>query len=205
MTNRQEEEARVLVEFALLRPEAIALWGTRRHPKSRAFLRRMGAPVIEIFDLVPDPFDQVIGFSNELAMRSLVEELLQSGRRRIAFVGNANDRDLSAAQRVEGWRMALHAAGVDTTGLLFEAEPSSISGEAGFRRIQESHIAIDSICCVNDLLAIGILGEFRRLGISVPGEIAVAGFGDFPFSEAFSSALTSVRLPKYTIGEAAGQ
>lgn len=205
MTNRQEEEARVLVEFALLRPEAIALWGTRRHPKSRAFLRRTGAPVIEIFDLVPDPFDQVIGFSNELAMRSLVEELLQSGRRRIAFVGNANDRDLSAAQRVEGWRMALHAAGVDTTGLLFEAEPRSISGEAGFRRIQESHIAIDSICCVNDLLAIGILGECRRLGISVPGEIAVAGFGDFPFSEAFSSALTSVRLPKYAIGEAAGQ
>lgn len=200
-----EEEARVLEEFARLRPEAIVLWGTRRHPKSRAFLRRMGAPVIEIFDLVADPFDQVIGFSNELAMRSMVEELLKSGRRRIAFVGNANDRDLSAAQRVDGWRMALQAAGIEPAGLLFEAEPSATGGEEIFRKITGSHIAIDAVCCVNDLLAIGILSECRRLKVSVPDQLAVAGFGDFPFSQAFAPSLTSVRLPRYAIGKAAGQ
>ena len=200
-----EEEARVLEEFARLRPEAIVLWGTRRHHKSRAFLRRMGAPVIEIFDLVPDPFDQVIGFSNELAMRTMVEALLRQGRRRIAFVGNANDLDLSAAQRVDGWRIALMAAGIDPAGLLFEAEPSATGGEEIFRKIIGAHVAIDAVCCVNDLLAIGILSECRRLKVSVPEQLAIAGFGDFPFSQAFAPALTSVRLPRYAIGKAAGQ
>ena len=201
----QEEEARVLEEFARLRPEAIVLWGTRRHPKSRAFLRRMGVPVIEIFDLVPDPFDQVIGFSNEFALRSLVEKLLAKGRRQIAFVGNANHRDLSAVQRMEGWRLALHEAGIDATDLLFEAEPSSSGGERIFREIRRSSVAIDAVCCVNDLVAIGILSECRRLGVSVPDQLAVAGFGDFSFSQAFSPSLTSVRLPRYAIGKATGQ
>lgn len=158
-----------------------------------------------IFDLVPDPFDQVIGFSNDAAMRALVDDMLRRGRKRIAFVGSANDRDLSAAQRLEGWRLALQAADADPVGLLFEAEPSATGGEAVFRKISASRLAIDAVCCVNDLLAIGILRECRRLGIAVPGQIAVAGFGDFPFSEAFSPALTSVRLPRYAIGKAAGQ
>ena len=35
----------------------------------------------------------MIGFSNELAMRSQVEHLLGRGRSRIAFVGNNNERD----------------------------------------------------------------------------------------------------------------
>ena len=201
----QSEEARVLEEFARLRPEAIVLWGTRRHAKSRAFLRRLGAPVIEIYDLVPDPFDQVIGFSNEQAMRAVVERLIAGGRTRIAFVGNANDRDLSSVQRADGWRMALQAAHIGADDLLFEAEASASGGEDVFRKITTAHVAIDAVCCANDLIGIGILSECRRLGVSVPGELAVAGFGDFPFSQMFAPSLTTVRLPRYAIGRVAGE
>jgi LacI family gluconate utilization system Gnt-I transcriptional repressor len=199
------EEARVLEDFVRLRPEAVVLWGTRRHPKSRALLRRLGVHVIEIFDLVPDPFDQVIGFSNELAMRALVERLLATGRSRIAFVGSTNERDVSSAQRADGWRTALRSAGVAPDGLLFEADGSTVGGELVLRTMVASGVAFDAVCCANDLIAIGILIECRRLGIAVPEQIAVAGFGDYPLAQAFDPPLTTLRLPRYAIGKMAGE
>ena len=199
------EEARVLEEFVRLRPEAVVLWGTRRHAKSRALLRRLGVPVMEIFDLVPDPFDQVIGFSNELAMRALVENMLARGRRRIAFVGSTNERDVSSAQRADGWRLALRSAGLASEGLMFEADGTTAGGEQVLRGMLEGGTAFDAVCCANDLLAVGILIECRRMGIPVPQRIAVAGFGDNPLAEAFDPSLSTVRLPRYAIGRVAGE
>ena len=199
------EEARVLEEFVRLRPEAVVLWGTRRHAKSRALLRRLGVPVMEIFDLVPDPFDQVIGFSNELAMRALVEHLLARGRTRIAFVGSTNERDVSSAQRADGWRMALRSAGIDPEGLMFEADGTTVGGEHALRTMVASGVVFDAVCCASDLLAVGILIECRRMGIAVPGQISVAGFGDNPLAQAFDPPLSTVRLPRYAIGKVAGE
>ena len=199
------EEARLLEEFVRLRPEAVVLWGTRRHARSRALLRRLGVPVMEVFDLVPDPFDQVIGFSNELAMRALVEHLLARGRSRIAFVGSTNERDMSSAQRADGWRMALRSAGVDPAGLMFEADGTTVGGEQVLRSMVASGVVFDAVCCASDLLAVGILIECRRMGIAVPGQIAVAGFGDNPLAQAFDPPLSTVRLPRYAIGKVAGE
>ena len=199
------EEARVLEEFVRLRPEAVVLWGTRRHAKSRALLRRVGVPVIEVFDLVPDPFDQVIGFSNELAMRALVEHLLATGRSRIAFVGSTNERDVSSAQRADGWRMALRSAGIAPDGLMFEADGTTVGGEQILRSMLASGVVFDAVCCANDLLAIGVLIECRRLGIAVPDRLSVAGFGDNPLARAFDPSLSTVRLPRYAIGKVAGE
>ncbi len=199
------EEARVLEEFLRLRPEAVVLWGTRRHPKSRALLRRLGVPVMEVYDLVPDPFDQVIGFSNELAMRALVDHLLARGRSRVAFVGSANERDVSSAQRADGWRMALRGQGLDPRGLMFEADGSTAGGEQVLRSMVSSKVDFDAVCCANDLLAVGVLIECRRMGIRVPAQIAVAGFGDNPLAHAFDPPLSTVRLPRYAIGKVAGE
>lgn len=199
------EEARVLEQFVRLRPEAVVLWGTRRHPKSRALLRRLGVPVMEVFDLVQDPFDQVIGFSNEAAMCALVDHLLDRGRSRIAFVGSSNERDVSSSQRADGWRRALRAAGIDPRGLMFEADGTTVGGEQALGGMVASGIAFDAVCCSNDLLAVGVLIECRRMGISVPGEIAVAGFGDNSLAQAFDPPLSTVRLPRYAIGKVAGE
>jgi len=199
------EEARLLEEFVRLRPEAVVLWGTRRHPKSRALLRRLGVPVMEVFDLVPDPFDQVIGFSNELAMRALVDHLLTRGRKRIAFLGSTNERDVGNAQRADGWRMALSNAGLEPDGLMFEADGTTEGGELAFRQMVASGVVVDAVCCVSDLLAIGVLIECRRMGITVPGQIAVGGFGDNPIAKAFDPPLSTIRLPRYAMGKVAGE
>jgi LacI family gluconate utilization system Gnt-I transcriptional repressor len=161
--------------------------------------------VIELFDLVPDPFDQVIGFSNELAMRALVDHLRSYGRRRIAFVGSTNERDMSNTQRADGWRIALRHAGLASDGLMVEADGTTVGGEQAFRQLVASGVEFDAVCCVNDLMAVGVLIECRRMGISVPQQLSVCGFGDNPLAQAFDPPLSTVRLPRYAIGKVAGE
>jgi LacI family gluconate utilization system Gnt-I transcriptional repressor len=200
-----EEESRVLAELARLRPEAVVLWGTRRHPKSRALLRQLGVHVIEIFDYVLDPFDQVIGFSNELAMQAMANHLLRTGKSRIAFVGSTNELDVGSTRRMHGWRTALQEAGIETDGLLFEADASTVGGELILQKMNSSGLGIDAVCCANDLLGIGILSACRRMEISVPDDLAIAGFGDYPVSQSVHPPLTTVRIPRYQIGKIAGE
>ncbi|WP_420114407.1 substrate-binding domain-containing protein, partial [Pseudactinotalea sp.] len=44
---------------------------------------------------------------------------------------------------------------------------------------------------------------FQRLGIAVPHDISVAGFGDVPVASDLTPALTTVRLPLEQVGQQA--
>ena len=55
----------------------------------------------------------------------------------------------------------------------------------------------------NDDLAQGGLLAALRLGVEVPGRLAVAGFNDLSGSDQMLPPLTTVRTPRRAIGEAA--
>jgi LacI family transcriptional regulator len=51
------------------------------------------------------------------------------------------------------------------------------------------------LVCVNDIVGTVVLSELDRLGIAVPGEIAVTGFDDSPVRRLSRPLLTTVSLP----------
>ena len=63
----------------------------------------------------------------------------------------------------------------------------------------------DALFFANDNMAAGAIYEAARAGIRIPEQCAVAGFGDFPFSEKLTPALTTIRVPRYDIGRLAAQ
>jgi LacI family gluconate utilization system Gnt-I transcriptional repressor len=52
---------------------------------------------------------------------------------------------------------------------------------------------------------VGALLECRRLGLSVPGRLAIAGLGDLEIAGELTPGLTTVRVPSYAIGRRAGE
>ena len=60
--------------------------------------------------------------------------------------------------------------------------------------------AIDSIFVYNDQLAFGVLRAFYDLGVKVPDDIAVVGHDDVESAQYFTPSLSTVRVPKYTLG-----
>ena len=61
----------------------------------------------------------------------------------------------------------------------------------------------DCVFAVNDVMAVGALARLRAEGISVPADIAVAGFDDIPTLRDVYPPLTTVRLPLKRMGEMA--
>jgi LacI family transcriptional regulator len=61
----------------------------------------------------------------------------------------------------------------------------------------------DCVFAVNDVMAVGALARLRAAGISVPDDIALAGFDDILTLRDVTPPLTTVRLPLKQMGEMA--
>ena len=96
---RVDEEERHVRQLLARRPEAIVLTGGHHSPATRRMLAAMDVPVVEIWDLPPDPIGHVVGFSNAAAMHLMVDHLVRSGRRRLGFLGATGDSDTRGAER----------------------------------------------------------------------------------------------------------
>jgi LacI family transcriptional regulator, gluconate utilization system Gnt-I transcriptional repressor len=64
---------------------------------------------------------------------------------------------------------------------------------------------VDAVFFCNDDLAQGGLLQALRMGVDVPGRLAVAGFNDLAGSDQMLPPLTTVRTPRREIGEEAAR
>ncbi|MGL4197755.1 MAG: substrate-binding domain-containing protein, partial [Allorhizobium sp.] len=58
----------------------------------------------------------------------------------------------------------------------------------------------DAAFCHNDDIALGVLFECQRRGLSVPRDFGICGFNDLDYAGFAFPAITSVRVPRYEIG-----
>ena len=56
---------------------------------------------------------------------------------------------------------------------------------------------------MNDVVALGVMRELRRRGLSIPHDMAVVGYDDLYFAAELMTPLTSVRQPMRQLGWAA--
>jgi LacI family transcriptional regulator len=131
---------------------------------------------------------------------AMTRHLLSLGHRRIAFIKGAA-RNVDAEERLRGYRAALKAARVQRRAAY---EVAGDFTEAGGHRGAAALLAVQpqptAIFAANDSMAIGALSALREAGVSVPGEMAVAGFDDIPIAQYTSPPLTSVRVPITELG-----
>ncbi|MEO8565861.1 MAG: LacI family DNA-binding transcriptional regulator [Betaproteobacteria bacterium] len=74
---------------------------------------------------------------------------------------------------------------------------------AAVRRLIEN--AVTAIVALSDVAAAAALRECRALGIAVPGQISVTGWGDTALARCVDPLLTSVRVPASASGRAAAE
>ncbi len=58
----------------------------------------------------------------------------------------------------------------------------------------------DVFICANDFIAIDTLQIFKKLGISVPGDVYLCGFDDSPESRIMSPTLTTIHIHSQIMG-----
>lgn len=201
-----EEEEEMVRSFLARQPEAIYLTGITHTLPTRAMLSAAAIPVVEVANLPREPIDMAAGCSSLRAAEAMMGLLIATGRRRIAYLFSPVGDNDRLADRQQGYREALEAAGLvaDPT-LTVETDLSIAGGAAGLRMLQGRGVAIDAIFCSTDVLAVGVLLECQRRELRVPDDLAVAGFDDLPIAAEMVPALTTVRVPRRRMGEEAAR
>ncbi len=97
-------------------------------------------------------------------------------------------------ERLDGFELACKRRGVafDRTKDTIEF-PDIASIQTA--RVAAAAKGANVLVCVNDIVGTVVLSELDRLGIAVPGEIAVTGFDDSPVRRLSRPLLTTVSLP----------
>ncbi len=169
-------------------------------------LKSRDIPVVLVDRAVVDGLASSVSVDNLAGGRMAVEHLIQTGRRRIAFVGGPLDIR-QVRDRFEGARVAVEHADADVDLELVTTSALTLDeGTAAGRRILERPRAQrpDAVFAANDLVALGVL---RALVVDhellVPREIAIIGFDDIPFASAAAVPLSSLRQPSRIIGQTA--
>lgn len=196
-----QEEEKLLASYLAMRPAGLLLTGFDRSAEARQRLAASGVPCVHLMETTRAPDVYCVGFSQQDAGERMAQHLLNRGHRRVAFA--AAQLDPRTLQRAEGYRRCLRAAGCYDAGLeLLSSEASSVRlGGELLAQLLDKHPDIDAIFFCNDDLAQGALLAAPRLGIRVPGQVAVAGFNDLAGSAEMLPALTTVRTPRQAIGE----
>jgi LacI family transcriptional regulator, galactose operon repressor len=154
-------------------------------------------------DLCSVSVDDVLG--GELAVR----HLLESGHRRIAFVGGPARLE-QVHDRHQGALQAVREAGLDAGETLRHVETPGTTVSAG-RDAAERILGTPrtrrptAVFCANDLLALGVLQVLTRQRVRVPTDIALVGYDDIDFAAAAAVPISSVRQPRQALGRAAAE
>jgi LacI family transcriptional regulator, gluconate utilization system Gnt-I transcriptional repressor len=185
------------------RPDGIVLTGVMRSPVGRKRLLASGIPVVETWDLTPTPLDMLVGFSHEAAGQAVADLLVARGRRRLAMIAADDDR---SRRRHQAFERATALAGLPPPAVIRVEAPTTVSaGRQAMVELLGRTSDIDAVFCSSDLVALGAMTEAQARGMSVPGQVAVVGFGDLEFAAALHPALTTVRIDGPSIGRQAAQ
>lgn len=145
----------------------------------------------------------VVTMEKHSAMDSLVGHLAAMGRRRLAYLGPTPDRD----RRGEGFIHALLRHDLPVVPELFVE--CDFDAEAGYGAtlslLRTRRSEIDGLICACDTIAIGAVRAAKELGVRLPGELAIAGYDNIPFSRDLDPPLTTVQVPKELMGELAAR
>lgn len=199
-----EEERRLRAQLEN-DPDGVLLTGLDHTPVVRDLLRGLSIPAVHMMELSEDPECWTVGFSQTEAGAAAARHLIGRGRRRIAIV--AAQLDPRTMKRIEGCRQALRAAGLHDPALeMLVPDASSIGlGVELVGRLLREHPDCDGVFFNNDDLAQGAVFGCGRLGVAVPGRLAVVGFNDLAGSAWTVPPLTTVATPRHEVGRAAAR
>jgi LacI family transcriptional regulator len=170
-------------------------------------LRRQGIPVV-LVDRGAGPGWCSVGVDDVEGGALAVTHLCEQGHQRIAFVGGPMST-VQVTDRLEGARQAaLHSGrSADSVVVLETAALNVAEGRRAGERIMglPSARRPTAAFCANDLLALGLLQQMTRVGVDVPGQLAIVGYDDIEFAAAAAVPLSSVRQPRHLLGHTAAE
>jgi DNA-binding LacI/PurR family transcriptional regulator len=125
--------------------------------------------------------------------RLATEHLLETGRRRIAFLGGPAEAP-EIEDRYRGYEAALGAAEIAVDpALVTHAWWTEEAAAKEMRTLLERAPNLDAVFVSGDVMAFAAMDAIRELGRSVPDDVAVVGYDDVSLARFSNPPLTTIR------------
>lgn len=144
-----------------------------------------------------------IDTNNNLSGSIAVKHLFQQGFKQIAYIGGGEEDHISS-HRLDGAQSAANELGIPISTEYIHKGAITIEKS---KEITSKVIKVnnpDAIICANNTVALGTVRCIKQLGLSIPTDIAVVTFDDYPFSRIMEPPLTVVNIDVYDMGTQAG-
>lgn len=141
-----------------------------------------------------------VNINNFECAKRLTESIISSGRTKLMYISGI-DGSYVSDERKNGFLTACAENGITLD------EASVISAEFSEKlaenAVLENSLDVDAIICANDDMAIGVLKALKKIGVDVPGKIAVAGADNIVLGQYFTPSLTTFSNMQRELGIAA--
>ena len=139
------------------------------------------------------------------AVFDMTSYLISLGHKRIGYIKGL-PRHGAAKLRFLGYQDALKDNGIEQTeAFVKEGTFRFQSGVEAAEQLLQLKIRPTAILAANDEMGAGVIAAAHRLGITMPGDLSVAGFDDVPYASITWPALTTIRQPIAEMGAEAAE
>jgi DNA-binding LacI/PurR family transcriptional regulator len=169
-------------------------------------LAEMGAPFIVWNNVcLPDGTYCSVSSDNFSGGKLAAGHLLQTGRRRIAFVGGPQE-EYETQRRYDGYVAALQESGqVVDPALVTYGRWTSDSAAGQMRQLLENAPDLDAVFANSDMMASGVINVLHEQGRRVPQDVAVVGYDDLLIAQFNNPPLTTISQNLPLVGQLLAQ
>lgn len=197
----EERETQTLVALRERRVDGILLAPVGEPDPVR--LRSVGGETpFVLLDRLGVPTVDQVGVENVEAVSRLVRHLAWRGHRAVAYVSVGHAAP-TLLERRAGYDEAVAACGLISDPSLAVSLSDARGTRAALRHLLRRRVAPTALVTASQESTVATLRALGELGCSVPDDIAVATFDEFPFAGLFEPQLTSVCQPAFAIGREA--
>lgn len=207
LCNSDEDPAKQEMYLKVMQAEHVAglIYVPTPNAKGKVIhtLLEAGVPII-LLDRVLDEVElDIVKVDNVQGAYDAVKHLLDLGYRQIATIMNAPELT-TGKERYQGYCAALNDYRLAVDQSLVKIGDSRTEG--GYKLTNEllalSHRP-DALFVGNNLMTLGALRALHEANVDIPGEVALVGFDDMPWSGDLRPPLTAVSQPTYELGQEA--
>ncbi|MEM8792674.1 MAG: LacI family DNA-binding transcriptional regulator [Pseudomonadota bacterium] len=187
------------------RVDGLALIGLDHIEATYTLIQRQSVPAITIWNHAPGSRLPAFGADNFDAGSTAAQYLIDRGHREIGLIFPPTPENDRARRRLEGALSICASEGISIPDQWRLEAPYDLErSKQAARDLLNGETRPRALICGNDVIAQGAVYGALEAGLTLPGNVAIVGIGDFPGSAEMVPGISTVRLPARRIGRMAG-
>ncbi|WP_040981961.1 LacI family DNA-binding transcriptional regulator [Oceanobacillus jeddahense] len=131
------------------------------------------------------------------------KHFLEHGHKKMVVVYGMDDIG-PTFNRIKGFKAALELEGMTLDPeQIIDGEATVQGAEKAIKKLINNQTDVTAMFLLNDSMTIGAISALNDMNISIPNEMAIIGFGDFPSASIINRPITTISASAETMGRTA--